>query len=103
MNHEKAFLKFIDRDKRANLSDGIEFFAVGLIVANHMVNGVTPTGSGKDYAVEYIDPFGVYNFEWRAQEDIEISAISEGDYENLKACFDRVELARRKWTPADLV
>jgi hypothetical protein len=96
MNAPRSLLKFIDRDRSANLNDGIEYYAAGLIVENHMEDGTTPLGNGKDYAVEHIDPFGNYRFEWRAQEDIEVSEISEGDYDNLKACYDRLQTARKR-------
>jgi hypothetical protein len=50
-----ARLQFIDKSKAENYNNGIEYFAVGLIVSCHMENGVS-NPSGKDYAVEYIDP-----------------------------------------------
>lgn len=81
-----SHLKFIDKDKGSNLNQGIEYFAVGLVVECHMENGV-PNRSGKDYAVEYIDPFGMHQYCWRASEDIEVSPISDDDYDYLMACY----------------
>jgi len=79
-------LKFIDKSSAGNLDGGLEYFAVGLIVSCHMENGVS-SKSGKDYSVEYIDPFGMYQHEWRASDEIVISPISDGDFENLQACY----------------
>jgi hypothetical protein len=79
-------LQFIDKDKAANFNNGIEYFAVGLIVSCHMENGV-PNPSGKDYAVEYIDPFGDYQYCWRGSDDIVISPISDKDFDYLRKCY----------------
>lgn len=81
-----ARLQFIDNGKEENLNQGVEYFAVGLVVECHMVNGA-PNRSGRDYAVEYIDPFGVYQYCWRASADIAVRPISDNDYGYLMACY----------------
>ena len=80
--------KFIDKDHKCNLVRGIEYYAVGLIVEEHTAGG-DGGPSGKDYAVEYIDPFGNYQCEWRSADEIVISDISKDDYAYLKMCYER--------------
>jgi hypothetical protein len=82
-----AHQKFIDKCKEASLDHGIEYFAVGLIVSCNMENGV-PNRSGKDYCVEYIDPFGHHQMAWRASDEIEISPIDEDDHMFLNHCYE---------------
>lgn len=79
-------MRFIDLAKEPNLVDGVEYFAAGLVVKCHMQCGM-PNQSGKDYEVEYIDPFGRYRCEWRASDEVEISPISHADNSHLKACY----------------
>jgi len=76
------YLKFIDKNKSANLHHGIEFYAVGLVTVDYK-----PSGSGKDYLVSYIDPFGSLCHEWRAKDEITVSEISMGDYKHLQNCY----------------
>lgn len=83
-------LQFIDKEKGGNFNKGIEYFAVGLIVKCQMENGI-PNRSGKDYVVEYIDPFGVHQYCWRASEDIVVSPISDDDYDYLISCYEDVK------------
>lgn len=80
-------LQFIDKTKAENLKRGIEYFAVGLVVSCHMEDGV-PNPSGKDYAVEYIDPFGSYQYCWRSSAEIEVSPISDEGYLHLKMAYE---------------
>jgi hypothetical protein len=81
-----SHLQFIDKNKAENYNNGIEYFAVGLIVSCVMVDGVS-SPSGKDYTVEYIDPFGDYQYCWRGHDDIEVSPISDEDYEHMRICY----------------
>jgi len=78
--------QFIDKDKRGNLSDGIEYFAVGLVSEEF-----PDSPSGKELLVEYIDPWGYFQREWRARSDVIISEISDEDAQTLKAAFERVQ------------
>lgn len=82
-----SHLKFIDKSKEASLDRGIEYFAVGLIDSCNMENGV-PNRSGKDYVVEYIDPFGHHQKAWRASDEIEVTPIDDDDYAFMRHCFD---------------
>lgn len=81
------YQKFADKSSGENYSNGIEYLAVGLVTGCHMENGV-PNRSGKDYTVEYIDPFGRYHHAWRGCDEIEISPISEEDFQHLKVCYE---------------
>lgn len=81
-----TYQKFIDKSSEENYSNGIEYQAVGLVTACHMVNGVS-NDSGKDYTVEYIDPFGYLHCEFRRHDKIEISPINEEHYQHLKRCY----------------
>lgn len=83
-------LKFTDKSSGENYTNGIEYFAVGLVVECNMENG-TPNGSGKDYAVEYIDPFGCHHYTWRAADEIEVSPISDEDYDYLQSCYEEAK------------
>jgi len=74
--------RFIDKTKEGNLLHGIEYHAAGLIIDNMMVDD-TPTASGKDYLVGFIDPFGEVHHEWRSHDEIEIATISTTDYVHL--------------------
>lgn len=78
--------QFIDNDKGANLSNGVEYYAVGLIVCDHTVNGIG-SPSGKDCCVAYIDPWGQYNCTWRAVGEITISDIEDSDAAMLERAF----------------
>jgi hypothetical protein len=87
-------MKFIDKDKESNLVDGIEYFAVGLVTDCHMVDG-EPTPNGKDYVVEYIDPFGNFQIEYRSADEIEVSPIDDADFERLDWIYEKFRDARR--------
>ncbi len=82
--------KFIDKNKGANLKDGIEYFAVGLIVDSYIEDG-KGSSSGKDYFVQFIDPWGNIHNEWRCIEEIEISKIDDADADLLRMAFARAE------------
>lgn len=82
--------KFTDKTSGENYSNGIEYFAVGLVVDCSMANG-TPNKSGKDYLVEYIDPFGRHVCTWRASDEIVVSHISDEDYDYLMSCYKDVK------------
>lgn len=79
-------MRFIGKSSSENLSGGLEYFAAGLVLSCHMDSGA-PNQSGKDYAVEYIDPFGTYQAEWRAADEIVTTPISDADYDHLKSCY----------------
>lgn len=81
-----GYQKFTDKSSGENCSNGKEYLAVGLVTGCFMENGV-PSKSGKDYTVEYIDPFGRYHHDWRGHDEIEISPISEEEYQYLKECY----------------
>lgn len=80
-------LQFIDKTREGNRLHGIEYFATGLILDSNMADG-TPTASGKDYLVGFIDPFGDVHCEWRSHDEIEVSAISDSDYQFLIVLLD---------------
>jgi len=84
---------FIDTECNSNLREGIEYYAVGLIDGDYTDNG-KPSGSGKDYAVVYINPWGEVEREWRAKDEIKIVDIDESDYENLKRSIKEREKAQ---------
>lgn len=88
------YQKFTDRNSGDNYENGIEYLAVGLVTGCYMENGA-PSRSGKDYTVEYIDPFGQYHHAWRGFNEIEVSPISEEDYQHLKDCYEFIQSKRR--------
>lgn len=90
-----TLLKFIDKSKEENLRDGIEFYAVGLVTHDNMVDG-KPRKSGKDYAVMYIDPWGELVYSWRAAGDIEVTPIDRCDYETLLRAFRSAESKEKR-------
>ena len=47
---------FIDKDKGGNLNDGLEYYAAELVEKFYLDNNGNGKPSGKDYAVEYINP-----------------------------------------------
>lgn len=78
--------QFIDTDKNANLSNGIEFYAVGLVLEDYTING-KGSPSGKDYCVAFIDPWGQYSCAWRTVGEITISDIEDADAVILEQAF----------------
>lgn len=78
--------QFIDNDKNANLSNGVVFYAVGLVLECYTIDG-KGSPSGKDYCVAYIDPRGQYNCAWRAVGEITISDIEDSDAAMLERAF----------------
>lgn len=79
------YRKFIDKSCAANLQNGLEYYAAGLIISDHSdTSGI----SGKDYAVAHIDPWGTCQYEWRAKDEIVISDIDQYDYEYLQICYE---------------
>ena len=83
-----AYRKFIDKDPAGNLQNGLEFYAAGLVVSDYLDSNGTGNASGKDYAVEFINPWGNYCHEWRSVDEIVISEIAKVDYEYLKLCYN---------------
>ncbi len=82
------YRKFIDKDAASNLINGLEFYAAGLVVADYLKPDGTGSQSGKDYAVEFIDPWGDYIHEWRSVDEVIVSEINEVDFEFLKICYE---------------
>ncbi len=82
------YRKFIDKDAASNLKDGLEFYAAGLVVSDYLNPDGTGNQSGKDYAVEFIDPWGNYSHEWRSVDEVIVSEINEVDFEFLKICYE---------------
>ena len=78
-------LQFIDNDKEANLENGIAYFAVGLVAEDYRDGA---TSMGKDFVVEFIDPWGNYCREWRAEEEVTIAPISDDGALLLRAAYD---------------
>lgn len=78
--------QFIDKDKRENLVDGIEYFAVGLISEEF-----PDSLSGKELVVEYIDPWGRFQREWRARSEVTLYEISDEDAQTLRVAFERIQ------------
>ncbi|AFH14891.1 hypothetical protein LU11_gp360 [Pseudomonas phage Lu11] len=76
---------FRDKTHEANLIYGVSYYAVGLIVQDFSTSA-TP-GSGKDYAVMYIDPWGNLQQEWRATDEIEIFDMEPADSQKLLDAF----------------
>jgi len=74
---------FIDKDCESNLEDGLPYFAAGIIEFDFRINK-TSSPSGKDFAVVFINPWGVVSREWRAFDDIRIIEVDEYDFEKLK-------------------
>jgi hypothetical protein len=80
--------KFIDKECAGNLTSGLEYYAAGLVVADHRNPDESGSHSGKDYAVEFIDPWGNYQHEWRAVDEVIVSEIEQADFEYLKLCYE---------------
>ena len=78
--------KFIDKYKEGNLDHGIEYFAVGLVLEEY-----PDCPSGKEVAVEFIDPFGEVVCDWRSREEIIMSEIDDEDAEYLKLSFKELD------------
>jgi len=81
---------FIDKDCESNLEDGLPYFATGLIEQDWRINK-TSSPSGKDFAVAFIDPWGIVNRAWRAFDDIRIIEVDEYDFEKLKQYIESHE------------
>lgn len=79
-------LAFFDKDPNANLTNGVLFCAAGLVTQNMMVND-EPNLSGKDYCVEFNDPWGNYQCEWRAKSDVVVYELCEADADMLRLSF----------------
>jgi len=97
---------FIDKDCEPNLEHGLPFFAAGIIEQDFRSNNefliqsfvqsdisLAPTKSGKDFAVVFIDPWGIVNRAWRAFDDIRIIDVDSCDFEILK---DAIEILERR-------
>lgn len=86
----KTGMLFTDINAGDNLSNGVEYCAVGLIVEDMRT---IPTGSpsGKDFVVEFIDPWGDHHRAWRSVKDVTIKHISEIDAELLRVAYTRAE------------
>lgn len=78
--------QFIDKEKSANLKNGVEYFAVGLVLEEY-----SDTPSGKEVVVGFINPWGEYVTAWRSRAEIIMSEISEWDAELLKMAFKDAE------------
>ena len=74
---------FIDKNCEENLKDGLPYFAAGIIEQDCRA-GIKQLPSGKDFAVVFIDPWGVVSREWRAFDDIRIIEVNNYDFEMLK-------------------
>lgn len=85
----KTMKQFIDKEK--TLHDGVEYYAVGLIIQEFPEN----TGKEKEITVGFIDPWGEYRHEWRRRDEIIISDISDGDAANLLISYGEDELLEK--------
>ena len=74
---------FIDKNCEENLKDGLPYFAAGIIEEDYRIDE-RQSFSGKDFAVVFIDPWGVVSREWRAFDDIRIIEVNNYDFEMLK-------------------
>lgn len=68
--------KFRDIDPTGNLTCGLEYCAAGLVIADYLQPNGEGNPSGKDYDVEYIDPWGDYCQEWRSIDEVVVDEIS---------------------------
>jgi hypothetical protein len=75
--------KFIDLQSNEHTTDGLEYFASGLVVEEFPDNS-----SGKEVSVEFIDPWGEYVHAWRSRSQIEISDISDEEADRLKMAYE---------------
>jgi hypothetical protein len=71
--------RFIDRDHQPNYDKGVSYYASGLVDEDYTIGGVG-SGSGKDYSVTYIDPFGACLSEWRSVGEVDLFDIDDCDY-----------------------
>jgi hypothetical protein len=83
-----VFKKFVDKYPERNLTNGLEYSAVGLISESHLGKDGSGNESGKDYLVEFFDPFGAHQVEWRSKDEISVSDISESDYNSIMSLYD---------------
>jgi len=81
---------FIDKDCELNLENGLPFFAAGIIEQDFRA-GIKQLPSGKDFAVVFIDPWGIINRAWRAFDDIRIINVDSCDFEILKDAIKILE------------
>ena len=74
---------FIDKDCEPNLENGLPYFAAGIIEKDWRIDEKW-SPSGKDFAVVFINPWGIVSREWRAFDDIRIIEVDNYDFEMLK-------------------
>ena len=79
--------KFIDKSSAGNLTCGLEFYAAGLV--RERVTGAE--GQEKEYVVEFIDPSGMFNRQWRSADEIIVSEIDENDFDLLSYTYGEAE------------
>lgn len=91
--------KLVFRDKEKMESRGLEYYPTGIVESKHENDG-----SGKDYVVAYIDPFGSVNREWRSVDDIqiyksdywdELNHVIENEKENYFMMNSKIEVKER--------
>lgn len=74
---------FIDKDCETNLTNGLPYYASGIIESDYTEDG-KGRPSGKDFTVIFIDPWGNIQREWRSVDSIRIIEADEYDFNLLK-------------------
>ena len=82
----KVLQRFIDINCEENLIDGLPYYAAGLVLEDDQCGA-----SDKRFLVEFIDPFGRYQTEWRSSNEITVREISERDFLHIKECYSKIE------------
>lgn len=77
---------FRDLKPEQNFRDGVEYSATGIVIHD---NGTT--GTDKDLAVIYIDPWGEYQHEWRSRDEVKLLPLHLVDWEKLHSAIEAKE------------
>jgi len=78
--NKRYFFRDLSHDE--NLSNGLSFYAAGIVVDIVDMNGACE--SGKHLVVEYICPFGSKCREWRSIDSVDLIEAGTYDYAALR-------------------
>lgn len=79
----------IFRDKTLGMtSEGMPYQPAGIVTEKYG----SGCPSGKDYVVEFIDPFTLsIHKQWRAEREIELTEVEEASWQALRGGYERIE------------
>ena len=88
LSSHALFAFFRDKSCAANLSDGRDYYAAGIVTERHNQGSV----SGKDLVVTYLNPYtGYVESAWRADGEIEIYEVDEWNWNALRERYEFLE------------